>query len=431
MWLARLFSSKITQMFILFDLAFLLYSLAYFPYLILTKRWHPDYSQRFGFFSADVKARLRQGRNIWIHAVSVGEVVAIQGLIHQINARWPGYRMVVTVTTKTGYDLAKKQLGGIACVICSPVDISFIVRSFARRIHPQLYIAVETEIWPNLFNRLHKNKVPIAIVNGRISDKSFGRYCFIKGLLKNVLDDVRVFAMQSALDAERIMALGADSVRVHAVGNIKFDDLPRDAGSRPQDSGFAFKRPVWIAGSTHPGEEEIILKVFKKLRPLHPSWQLVLAPRHIERSSEVAALIERFGFKCARFSDLKAEHMDAQAVICVDTIGHLRGLYASASLVFVGKSLCVGGGHNVIEPAFYAKAIVIGPLMANFRDIVSCFKDKNALVQVHDAQGFESAVATLMSDEHKREALGQSARAVIDQNQGAGTRTLELLKQWL
>ena len=410
-------------MFILFDLIFLLYSLLYVPYLVLTKRWHRDYIQRFGVFHADLRARLRRFRNIWIHAVSVGEVTAIEGFIRRLKERWPAYTVVCSVTTKTGYELAQKRLGETACVIFAPLDFSFIVRRFARLIRPKLYIAAETEIWPNLFGRLHKDGVPIAIINGRISDRSFGRYQMIKGLFKTVLDKVNVFAMQSDLDALRIKELGAGTGKVFTVGNIKFDDLPQGK----VDLDFSLGQLLWVAGSTHPGEERIVLDVFKKMTG---DWRLAIAPRHVERAGEVMRLIKDFGLKAVKLSQLKAG-AENDGVIVVDTIGDLRGLYAFASLVFVGKSLCAGGGHNVIEPTFFAKPVIVGPLTANFRDIIACFKAEGALVQVHNAHEFESTVNTLAADGVKRKALGRRARAVIDKNQGASLRALNLIAQWL
>ena len=399
-------------MFILFDLVFLLYALVYLPYLLLTKRWHPDFSQRFGIFPKKIQAQLGAASNIWVHAVSVGEVMAVEGFIRRLKERWPSHTVVCSVTTKTGYELAQKRFGQIACVIAAPLDFSFIARRFVRLIRPKLYIAAETEIWPNLFGRLHQEAVPIAIINGRISDRSFGRYQCIKALMKPVLAKVSVFAMQSDVDATRIKELGANPEKVFMVGNIKFDDISRDGPpTKPFGGGNG---ELWVAGSTHPGEEQIILDVFKQLPQ---DWRLVIAPRHVERAQEVMRLVVQAGLQ--------------ERVSVIDTVGRLRDLYAQASLVFVGKSLCVGGGQNVIEPAAFAKAVIVGPMMENFRDIVACFKTDNALVQVNNTAEFEAVVKALAGDEQKRKALGLRARVVIDKNQGAGERTLKRIEPWL
>ena len=218
---------------------------------------------RLGVFSPQVKDRLSSKTNIWIHAVSVGEVMMISHLIAKIKSAYPNYNIVLTVTTKTGYELACLKLGSEVVVIPSPLDFTWVVSAFVRLIKPRIYIAAETEIWPNLFNCLHKQNIPIAIVNGRISDASFGRYKVIKFLLEKVLKKVSLFCMQGDMDVHRIVELGAVKEKVLSVGNIKFDDLSLD---REND----FKLPIppncflWIAGSTHPGEEEIVLKVYDR-----------------------------------------------------------------------------------------------------------------------------------------------------------------------
>ena len=229
------------------------------------------------------------------------------------------------------------------------------------------------------------------------------------------MNQVSVWCMQSPRDAKRIMDLGAESSRVVVTGNVKFDKDPLlDSSSVNLASGK--DELWWVAGSTHPGEEEIVLDVYSKIIKDDPKWRLVIAPRHVERASQIKGLISRRGLK---------------DVIVIDTIGQLRSLYAKASLVFVGKSLCVGGGQNIIEPAFYGKAIVIGPKVENFRDIVACFKESNAIVQVEDAHAFEIAVRALCADASKRETLGAAAREVIAANQGATGRILECLTKFL
>jgi len=267
----------------------------------------------------------------------------------------------------------------------------------------------------------------LVVINGRISDNSFGRYKAIRFLLKGILNQVQLWCMQSQRDADRILSLGAESSRVRVTGNIKFDDLPQSLGSSIDNFIVNKDECWWVAGSTHPGEEEIILDVYSKIFKDNPQWRLVIAPRHIERVPQLIELISGRGFKAIKFSNITppASGGESNDVIVVDTIGHLRSLYSKASLVFVGKSLCVGGGHNVIEPAFYGKAIIVGPKCSNFRDIIACFKERKAIVQVDDAHAFEMAVKDLCADGLKRERLGVSARAVIAANQGATKRSLE------
>ncbi len=409
----------------LFNILFFIYSLVYFPYLILSGRWYKGYACRLGIFPLELTNRLKECCSIWIHAVSVGEVMAVAGMIDKISARWPTKKIVLTTTTKTGYELACSKLGGKVVVIPAPLDFTWVVAAFVRLIKPKIYIAAETEIWPNLFNCLHKNSIPIIIINGRISDVSFGRYRTIKPALKGVLGCVLQFCMQSQLDANRIKELGAPAEKVKILGNVKFDDLSLDQNSKlPSLSN----QPLWIVGSSHPGEEEIVLKIFGQYQA---SWRLVLAPRHVERTAEIESLVMEHGFKPLRFSQWNGQTINQDTVVVVDTIGHLRELYSQASLVFVGKSLCGGGGQNIIEPASYAKPIIVGPMMQNFRDITALFKAQEALVQVKDVPEFHEQVARLINDGHLRRQLGQRALEVVKANQGVTNRILDVLETWL
>ncbi|MBI3601589.1 MAG: 3-deoxy-D-manno-octulosonic acid transferase [Candidatus Omnitrophica bacterium] len=436
-----------------FDVLFFIYALVYLPYLLLTGRWYKGYGLRFGSFTDALKARLSSASTIWIHAVSVGEVMAVVTLVEEMKSRWPTYTLVVTTTTKTGYQLAQSKLRQTAVVIPSPLDFSFVAASFLRLIKPKVYIAVETEIWPNLFNCLSRHGIPIIIINGRISDVSYGRYKAIKFLLKRVLEKVSLFCMQTDRDVRRMVELGAPQDKVFTVGNIKFDDLPSDStmsfpsrhggiignpeytSSRSPTNAFGDDR-IWVAGSTHPGEEEIVLDVYGKMIKEHSQWHLIIAPRHVERTAEIVRLVEKKGLSAIKLSDSGwprqgQDPLLGSSVVVVDTIGHLRSLYARSSLVFVGKSLCVGGGHNIIEPAFYAKPIIIGPHMDNFRDIAALFKTQGALIQVKDSMEFEQQVKRLMTDEFLRTQLGEKAYGVVKANQGAGARILKMLEKWL
>ncbi len=399
-------------MFLIFDLVIFIYALLYLPYLLITKRGFAGYSMRFGLFTGPVTQQIKAKANIWVHAVSVGEVMVIDGFIDRLKEKYPAYQIIATVTTKTGYTLARERLKNKAIVIPSPIDFSFVARRFVSLISPKIYIAAETEIWPNLYGQLYRRHIPIVVINGRISDTSCGRYKAIRPILKGILNQVELWCMQSQKDADRIMELGAQASRVSVTGNIKFDDAAQapDVALRGFDIGQ--DELWWVAGSTHPGEEEILLDVYSKLINKDPNWRLVIAPRHVERASQIKDLVSKRGLK---------------SVIVVDTIGQLRSLYALASLVFVGKSLCVGGGHNIIEPAVYGKAIVIGPMVTNFRDIVACFKDAKAIVQVKDTEEFEHEVLSLCADPSRREILGNAAHDVIAANQGAASRSLEKL----
>lgn len=419
-------------MFLLYDLIFLLYAIFYLPYLLVTRRGYAGYAMRFGLFPSPIKKQIKAKPNIWVHAVSVGEVMVLDGFIGQLRQKYPAYQLIVTVTTKTGYTLALTRLKDKAFVIPSPIDFSFVAGRFVSLIDPKMYIAVETEIWPNLYRQFYLRRIPVAVINGRISDGSFGRYKAMRFYLKGILNQVSMWCMASPRDAERIMELGAESSRVAVTGNAKFDEDPMCLDSSYADFPSGKDELWWVAGSTHPGEEDIVLDVYAEIIKKDHQWRLVIAPRHIERVGKIVELITRRGFKAVKFSQMPSSMGPSEKIVVVlDTIGHLRSLYAKASLVFVGKSLCVGGGQNVIEPAVLGKAIVIGPKVDNFRDIVACFKEYNAIVQVKDAHAFAVAIKELSADALKRDTLGRRAKEVVIANQGAAQRSLERLAEFL
>ncbi|MBF0510777.1 MAG: 3-deoxy-D-manno-octulosonic acid transferase [Candidatus Omnitrophica bacterium] len=440
-------------MYFLYDIILFIYALIYLPYLLLTQRAYPGFGMRFGLFPGSIQSQIKNKANIWIHAVSVGEVLALDGFIDRLETDYPSYQIILTVTTKTGLALARQRLKDKALVVPSPIDFSFVTRYFVSFISPKCYIAVETEIWPNLYRQLSRKNIPMVVINGRISDASFGRYKAVSFLLKRCLNQVTNWCMQSQKDAQRIIDLGANPDRVRVCGNLKFEAVSRGGGNSlkdcfaslamTEDNGRLPHYLWWVAGSTHPGEEEIVLDTYNQMIKDNPQWRLMIAPRHIERVPQIVDLVGRFGFRAVRFSSLELDsclsrndkkengddHDKIKEILIIDTIGQLRSLYALADLVFVGKSLCGFGGQNVIEPAFYGKAIVIGPRYENFRDIVDCFKEAGAIVQVEDVPAFKTTVFNLSQDVSKREQLGKAAQGVITANQGAVGRCLEIIKK--
>jgi 3-deoxy-D-manno-octulosonic-acid transferase len=414
-------------MLILYEILLAFYAVISFPVLLFKGKWHNGFAQRLGFFPKDLKSQLRHDKNIWIHAVSVGEVAAVAGLIRQLKERLSGYRIVLSTSTKTGYELAVQKFQQDALVIWAPLDFRKAAASFVDAIVPRAYIVAETELWPNLFSLLARKNIPIVLVNGRISDKAYPGYKNIRWFMRRFLHLVDSFCMQSDEDAERIIHLGAPPSKVHSVGNVKFDDLPKESTMSPEDLGFDAGDELWIAGSTHPGEEEIVLNVFKNIRGRYPRLRLVIAPRHVERTAEVMKLIGSKGFAPQKYSEMKAGYKSADAVILVDTIGHLRSLYSLATVVFVGKSFTVSGGHNIIEPAFFAKPVIIGPFMENFRDITAVFKADHALVQLDNPAELEGAMSSLLNSPTKRNELGQRARNVINKYTGATGRSVDFI----
>lgn len=417
-------------MLILYELCLWIYVIGYFPVLLLRKKWHKGFVERFGFFSKETLEALGRSENIWIHAVSVGEVIAVSGLIRQLALKFPQRRIVLTTSTQTGYELAAQKLSGDVLLLWAPMDFYCSVKSFIRAVKPKLYVAAETELWPNLFYHLNRLKVPVIVVNGRISDKSYPKYLRIRWFLKRFLKCVSVFCMQSPTDVERITAIGAPPEKVKNSGNVKFDDLPGPQAGAAPDFGFKPDDLLWVAGSTHPGEEEIVLEIFQGLKPRFERLRLIIAPRHVERAPEIERLIRSQGFGCVLFSQMRSKPLDASAVILIDTIGQLRMVYSWAAMVFVGKSLTVPGGHNIIEPAFFAKPVIVGPHMQNFRDVMQAFVKNDAVVEVRDAAGLSKAVERLLGDTAYRLEIGRRARDVIVHEQGATKRIVEEINRW-
>ncbi len=399
------------------------------PFQILRRKGRGGWWQRLGNFSLPLQEALRGNHPIWVHAVSVGEVLAVRGLISRIQSRFPQEKIVLSTVTPAGFGVAQQMKNDRLIVIFAPVDLSLVVRRFIDLINPKLYLATETEIWPSLFCVLQRREIPIILVNGRISDRSYQGYQKIRSFIKRILAGVTNFCMQSEADAERIIELGARPERVMTAGNLKFDESYQDVSA--DDPRFRLFREslVWIAGSTHPGEEEILLKVLSSLSQRFPQLRLVIAPRHRERSRDITRIAGQFGFHPVLWTQMGPGDLPSQTVVIIDTIGQLRFLYALADVVFVGKSFKVGGGQNIIEPAFYGKPMIVGPLMQNFKNITDIFLKEKAMIQVRDTGSFHQQMIRLLEDPALRKQMGENARLVIRNYQGATDRTLNVIVQ--
>ncbi len=388
-----------------------------------------NFNERFGA----VKRLEKNGKGrIWIHASSVGEVGIAATLLKELKIVWPEKEFVISTMTPTGRAVAKKVLGSmVSNVFYVPFDWDFCVKRFLRRAKPDAVLVVETEIWPNLVHRCRLNNIPVYMVNGRISSKSFPRYSLFMGLLKIVFCDFHKFLMRSEDDAYRIKALTAPDDKVVVTGNMKFDVF---VGTNSE--GLA-KLDLWkekslliIAGSTLRGEEEILLTVLEKLEEEGKDVKLMIAPRHPERFDGVAELIEGRKIDFQRWSEVD-EKAVRSAVMLLDTLGELAGLFKSCDIAFIGGSLVPKGGHNILEPAFFGKPVVVGSSMENFRDIFKVFINKNAVVQVGNEAELVQTFSSLLEDGEKRERLGKSALSILQDNKGAVGRTVKILKDVL
>lgn len=426
----------------LYDIAFFIFAVFYIPTLIFKGKLHKDFLERFGLYGDAKEEALWTAKDvIWIQAVSVGEVILCKSFIPLLKKEFPGSSIVFSTITRTGNDLAKKLFSGDAVVIYFPLDFSFIVKSAVRKIRPELYIMVETEIWPNVLKELQKRRVPAILINGRISDRSFGRYELVRRFLKETLDRIRLFCMQSETDAERIKCLGANPDRIRVTGNMKFDaDVIMDGRGLSGLQGLFDLLPgeeIFVAGSTHGGEEEIVAAVYKGLIKDFPNLKLVIAPRHVERAPEVENIMRRFGLDPVRMSKLQGPRSTAPGacqprgaqVYIIDAIGHLNDAYAIAEIVFVGGSLIPHGGQNPIEPAVFEKPVIFGPYMFNFKTVAAALLENKGAIQVKDEKEFFAKADYLLRNKDARAALGKNAMNTISQNRGASLRNLEAIKE--
>jgi 3-deoxy-D-manno-octulosonic-acid transferase len=416
----------------LYDIGFFIFSIFYLPTLIFKGKLHKEFLQRFGAYDKKTMESFRSpSGKIWVQAVSVGEVALCKIFIPLLRERYPGREIVLSTITKTGYDLARKNFERTATIIYFPLDFSFIVKKVVSIIRPKLYIMVETEIWPNLLKELAGSGVPCVMVNGRISDRSIGKYRLVKPFLKGILEKVMLFCMRSQADADRIIELGAPRSRVKITGNMKFDigPAPRSGSAKSVVASLGLKdgEKLFVAGSTHPGEDEMVLESFKAVSKELSNIRILIAPRHIERVGDVEAAVRKFGLDPVRVSECRGD--GRSEVFILDTIGQLNDVYSIATLVFIGGSLVRHGGHNPIEPAIFEKPIIFGPHMFNFRDTASVFVRSNAAIQVHDKEAFLEKVRILLRDEVQRKWLGENARRVVAENRGATERNLKAIKE--
>jgi 3-deoxy-D-manno-octulosonic-acid transferase len=398
------------------------------------RKYVTNLRQRLGYLP--VSFNVDGEESIWIHAVSVGEALAARTLAAELKKRYPSLRLFVSTTTVTGQQVASHEIGEADAVFYFPLDFPFIVKRTLRLVNPRLFLMVETEIWPNLLRACRRAGVKTAVVNGRISTRSYPRYRLVRPLFKRVLADIDRFCMQSSESADRLIDVGADPARVSVTGNLKFDSI-RAAGAaagsdraKPRVLRFfdvPADRPVVIAGSTMRGEEIVVLKAFERMRADAPRALLVIAPRHPERFNEVEQLARDEGFKTTRRTQLTIDEDPAADVIVLDTIGELAQLYRAATVVFVGGSLVPTGGHNILEPAAFGRAILFGPHMQNFKEIAATFLEQRAAIEVRDEWELEAAFRELLSDAARRGALGRAAQAIVDGNHGARARTLDAI----
>ena len=384
-------------------------------------RWR----ERFGFF-ADPGVR----DSIWIHAVSLGEVNAAIPLIEALMRRYSDSQFVITTVTPTGSDRVLRLFGDRVFHVYLPYDLTTAVKRFLDRVRPRLAVIMETEIWPNLFMTCAERGISIVIANARLSEKSLRGYWPIQPLARRAIRCASFVAAQSASDYERLSRLGADASRLAIVGNLKFD-LAVPAGVRERGAAFRVAaggaRPVWIAASTHEGEEMIVLKAHADVLRRFPDALLLLAPRHPERFKPVATACRAFGFRTATRSEDGGADPACQCFV-VDSMGELIEFYAAADVAFVGGSLVPVGGHNLLEPAALARPVVVGPQTFNFAEVTEDLIAAGAVRRIADGEELGPAVVRLLARDVERRSMGEAAHAVMERERGAVDRTMAIVE---
>jgi 3-deoxy-D-manno-octulosonic-acid transferase len=429
-------------MYAVYSLLILLFGVIASPYLLYQairyKKYIGSLGQRLGYLP--VSFNLDGEESIWIHAVSVGETLTVPAMVSDLKRRYPTLRIFLSTTTMSGQQVARRNVPDVDAVFYFPFDLAFVVRRTLRLVKPRLFIMMETEIWPNLLRQCKRTGVATMVVNGRISSRSYPRYRMVKPFFRNVLADIDRFCMQSEESARRLIDIGAEPSRVVVTGSLKFDSIEKPGaagfGGRGQNRVLRYfriapGRPVIVAGSTMPEEEQFVLQAFLRIRGSAGNPLLVIAPRHPERFSDVVQLARDQALVTTRRSDLPIDAEPRSDVVILDTIGELAHLYQIATVVFVGGSLVDTGGHNILEPAVFGKPILFGPHMQNFREIADGFISHDAAIQVTNARALEEALVGLLTDPVRRARLGAAARALVESNRGAKDKTLAIIAQLL
>jgi 3-deoxy-D-manno-octulosonic-acid transferase len=416
---------------------FLYSALLFITFVIATPWWlarkrRAGLPERLGRVPQRIRTGARQ-QTIWIHAVSVGEVLAVSRLVTELKKRFPSTRVVVSTTTATGQKLAREKFGA-EDVFYFPLDFAFAVRAYLRELRPELIIMAETEFWPRFLHEAAKAGARVVVVNARISDRSFPRYRRMRSLVARILGNIDIFLAQTEEDARRLREIGAISGRVKVSGNLKFDIQIRESAFTAQLRAMLERSgmpKVIVAGSTVEGEEEVVVRAAQNAFAPDSPRLLVLAPRHPERFDGVAQMLGRMGVVTWRRSQLRGDEDLSIGVLLLDTVGELASIYSLGDVAFVGGSMAPRGGHNILEPATYGKAIVVGPHTENFRDIVEMFRREQAVLIAQDENDLVRLFRGLLLDDAERAEIGARAAALVERNAGATARTLDELSTLL
>lgn len=390
------------------------------------ERW----SERFGFFDPLPLDR----KTLWVHAVSVGETLAALPMIRQLQERYPNHQLLVTTMTPTGSERVKAALGDSVFHVYAPYDLPDAVNRFLKRARPELALIMETELWPNILRGCQRHSIPTVIANARLSEKSARGYQRFQGTARAMLDCVTAIAAQSPADAERLKAIGAEDQKITVTGSIKFD-ISVNQEQRHKAELYrnrwqgTSQRPILLAASTHEGEDELLLETLKQLHIEHPDTLLVIVPRHPERFDRVTALAEQ-SFHTQRHSK-GGPVTDQTQVLIGDSMGEMMALLGACDICFMGGSWVENGGHNLIEPAIWAKPQFTGPSLFNFAEVSELLLNAGGIAVVDTPQHLAESVSNLLNQPDRARAMGEAALQVAEQNKGALGRLLEVIDQQL
>ena len=424
-------------MYWIYNILLIIYWIGLIPVILYRLTFEEGFYQRIkqsaGYMPDELMKKIEGRRAIWLHAASVGEIVATSPIVKEIKREFPDAVVVVSVVTATGHAMAHRIIPEAEGIIFFPLDLPYLTRRILRLIKPITILLVETEIWPNFLRIAEDENIPVMMVNGRISDRSMRRYMLIRSFTREMLASIRRFCMQSSIDAEYIGQLGADADRITVTGNTKYDQTyaivtDEEKSELLRTFGFGENHPVIIAGSTHKGEEELVLKSFKALNERYPEARLLIAPREILRGADIAYLSESYGLKAICRSEMKAPVNAGTPVVILDTIGELGRLYSLGDIIFVGGSLVRTGGHNILEPAAHGKPILVGPHMFNFKEIYALLSSRDACLMVEDGAALTERLFELSEHADLRRKMSENCLAIVNENRGAARRNTKELR---
>ncbi|WP_162532319.1 3-deoxy-D-manno-octulosonic acid transferase [Candidatus Scalindua japonica] len=404
--------------------------------MVTSKRYRTGLNQRFGITTD----RTGNKPGIWVHGASVGEVITAKSIVKRIDEEFPECEIFISATTNTGFSVAEKTFSD-KNVFFLPADLSWITKKVILKKKPNFILLVELEIWPNFLISAYKKKIPVIIVNGRISDRSLKAYRALsyisKDFRKSLTNEMNTFCARTELDAQRFRDLGIADKQIFVTGTMKYDNIPTriDEGVSKELKGLFHINDddlVLVGGSTHDGEEEVLVRIYAKLNETYPNLKLILVPRHIERARDVARLIEKMGFVSVRKTEAERSHYEWQktkkTIILIDTVGDLGKIYSLSNYVFVGKSLIPSGGQNMMEPAGLGKPVVFGPHTFNFKEETELLlKNDAAKVAKTEVELFET-IETFIRDPETAKEMGLKAQKIINEKRGATNRNIEIIR---